>query len=181
MPDEKTHKNSFPTIDVLAACAKFGQVLKIPAALDGERVSIAIAAVESGGGDVRALGHDCGPRYEKSYDIGGHNCNAAQQALIRRYGRAACCSYGPWQTMLINCPGYSPAELETDLEKCARCFVSHFNSYVAGFKPSTLRDIGQIWNAGHKSVNPAPGVVAYCNELEKAYESGAERCNSIRS
>ena len=70
--------------------------------------------------------------------------------------------------MLINCPGFTPAELETSLDDCARSFVSHFNSYVAHFEPKNLVEIGQIWNLGHKTVNPPAGVIRYCADLQKA-------------
>ncbi len=169
--------NSFPKSDVLAACAKYGPVLKVPTGLDGERVMIAIAANESGGGDVNFVGHDCGPRHEPAYDVGGSvwASSPAQRALVAKYGRDGASSFGPWQTMLINCPSFTPTELETNLDVCARCFVSHFNSYVAHFDPKNLAEIGQIWNLGHKSIYPPASVVAYCEKLQKAYDLSVKK------
>ncbi len=169
--------NSFPKIEVLASCAKYGPVLKVPSGLDGERVMIAMAANESGGGDVKFVGNDCGPRHEPAYDVGGSvwASSPAQRSLVAQYSRNGASSFGPWQTMLINCPGFTPAELETNLDDCARSFVSHFNSYVAHFEPKNLTEIGQIWNLGHKTVNPPVGVIKYCEDLQKAYNSTVKK------
>ena len=119
--------NSFSKADVLASCQKFGPTLKVPAGLDGVRVMAALASNES------SIGTNCGPRHEPAYDVGGSvfASSPAQRALVEKYGRDGASSFGPWQTMLINCPGFTPAELETNLDDCARSFVSHFNTYVA--------------------------------------------------
>jgi hypothetical protein len=41
---------------------------------------------------------------------------------------------------------------------------------VAHFEPKNLVEIGQIWNLGHKTVNPTAGVIKYCADLQKAYD-----------
>jgi hypothetical protein len=165
--------NSFPKIDVLAACAKYGPQLKVPSGLDGERVMIAIASNES------SIGANCGPRHEPAYDIGGSvwASSPAQRALVAKYGRDGASSFGPWQTMLINCPAATPAQLETDLSACAAAFVAFFDSYVAHQQPANVAQIGQIWNGGHiyKTSNPPPGVVQYCADLQKAYDSSVKQ------
>jgi hypothetical protein len=166
--------NSFPKMDVLAACAKCGPVLKVPTELDGERVMAALASNES------STGNDCGPRHEPAYDVGGSvwASSPAQRALVAQYCRLGASSFGPWQLMLINYPGFSPVELEINLDDCARGCVSHFNSYVAHFEPKNLTEIGQIWNLGHKTVNPPTGVIKYCADLQKAYDSAVKQSTS---
>jgi len=166
--------NSFPKADVLAACAKYGPVLKVPTGLDGERVMAALASNES------SIGVNCGPRHEPAYDVGGSVWASSpdQRALVAKYGRDGASSFGPWQLMLINYPGFSPAELEINLDDCARGCVSHFNSYVAHFDPKNLTEIGQIWNLGHKTGNPPTGVIKYCADLQKAYDSAVEQSTS---
>lgn len=163
--------NSFPKIEVLASCAKYGPVLKVPTGLDGERVMIAIASNES------TIGVDCGPRHEPAYDVGGSvwASSPAQRALVAQYGHLGASSFGPWQTMLINCPGFTPAELETSLDDCARSFVSHFNSYVHQYAPNDIREIGMIWNGGHITRNLSVGILRYCADLQKAYDSSVKQ------
>ncbi len=166
--------NTFPKIEVLASCARYGPQLKVPAGLDGERLMVALASNES------SLGDNCGPRHEPAYDVGGlvWASSPAQRSLVEQYSRNGASSFGPWQTMLINCPGFTPAELETNLDDCARSFVGHFNSYVAHFAPKNLTEIGQIWNLGHKTVNPLAGVIRYCADLQKAYDSATNQSAS---
>lgn len=161
--------NSFSKADVLAVCQKFGPILKVPAGLDGGRVMAALASNES------STGANCGPRHEPAYDVNGgvwHD-SATQKALVAEYGSLGASSFGPWQTMLINCPGRSPADLVANLEDCAQCLVAHFNDYVHHWSPASLQDIGQIWNLGHKTTTPPVGVVRYCADLQKAYESAS--------
>lgn len=158
--------NSFKKFDVLSACTKYGPLLEVPAGLDGERVMLSFASNES------STGSDCGPRHEPSYDVGGSvwASSPAQRALVSQYGRLGASSFGPWQLMLINCPGCTPDELQINLDMCARQFVGYFNRYVAHFDPTNLNQIGQIYNLGHKTTNPPAGVVAYCEKLQKAYD-----------
>lgn len=160
--------NSFPTEDVLAACAQFGPLLVVPEGLDGRRVMAAIASNES------STGRNCGPRHEPAYDEGGevYKDSPEQQRLVAQYGNSAACSYGPWQCMFINCPGYTPGELQINLTDCARAFVSYFNSYVMRAKKAqSLNQIGQIYNSGHVSGAPSASVQTYCNRLQTAYDA----------
>lgn len=164
---------NFSEKDALAACRKYGPLLKVEFPLKSYEVMLAIGAVESGGGMLAAIGHDCGPRHEPAYDSGGHvwQNSLEQQKLVGQYGSAAACSYGPWQVMFINCPGFTPSELETDLEANARCFVAYFNSYVIKARGAkTLVEIGQVYNGGHifKDGIP-PGVQRYVDQLSHAY------------
>jgi len=161
--------NSFPKDAVLAACKEYGLMLKLPVTLDSINVMIAIAAVESGGGDVDYIGNNCGPRYEPAYDVGGsiYSRSPDQQSLIARWGKDAACSYGPWQCMFDNCLGHTPQEMETSIDICAQVFVIQFNNYVEKVRhASTLDEIGEVWNLGHIAPDPA-----YTDKLEKAYGS----------
>lgn len=156
---------SFPTEDVLNLCVYYGRVIGQPAGLDGRQLMAAIASNES------SLGKDCGPRYEPSYDVGGRNVNAVQAALLKRYGKEAAMSYTPWQLMFINCPDYSPTELNNDAVIGARCFVNYFNHYVMHFDPRNLSQIAQIYNGGHIFSEIPAGVQTYINRLQVAYDT----------
>jgi hypothetical protein len=174
--------NSFPKIAVLAACAQYGPLLKVPAGLDGERVMIAIAAVESGGGDVGSVGHNCGPRHEPAYESGGARwAQVAMAPLLAQYPpigmppqSPAACSYGPWQMMFLNFQRcYTPAQLESGLEICASEFVRWFNQYMGPKHPQNLAEIGEIWNVGHITPDPA-----YTAKLQKSYDSAVKKTAS---
>lgn len=163
---------SFLRAYVLAACQQYGPQLKVPAGLDGVKLMQAIATVES------SFGVNCGPRHEPGYDVGGSvwRHSQAQQDLVRLYPSPpdsavpespAAMSYGPWQTMLVNCRSNSPEAMNTDLDACASVFVSEFNSYVIGVcKAASLDEIGECWNAGHITPDPA-----YTAKLEAAYSA----------
>ncbi len=130
---------------------------------------LAIAAVESGGGDVQYAGHNCGPRQEPAYSSGGKYATGTQAALNERYGDAvAASSHGPWQMMFGN---FTPevqqaiAGATVTILDYAREFVRHFNLYVIRTRhAATLDEIGQVWNLGH--IGPDP---AYTQKLSKAY------------
>lgn len=156
---------SFDRSRILALCLKYGPLLDVPAEIDGARLMGAIAANES------SLGANCGPRHEPAYDLGGKYApsGSIQAGLLGHYGRAAACSYGPWQLMFINAPGYTPDELESDPESCARAFLEYFNSFVVPRGGKSLEQIGQIYNGGHVTAEPSPGVKAYCLELQHNY------------
>jgi hypothetical protein len=157
---------SYPRAEILALCEKYGPVLHVPAGLNGERVMAAIASNES------SLGANCEPRYEPAYDRGGVYDEGDQAPLIDIYGRAAACSYGPWQVLLLNAAPMTPFEVNADAEAGAKAFVQFFNSYVmARKKAKTLAQIGQVYNSGHIAATPSPGVARYIVELEKAYKA----------
>ncbi len=158
---------SFPKEQVLAACQKYGPLLLVPSDLDGIRVMAAIAQVES------TMGMNCGPRFEEAYFDGGKFCGPEQKHLNDEFGYDAASSFGPWQLMFINCPGYTPDELKKDLNCCARAFVAHFNNYVIrGKGAKTLEEIGMVWNGGHIFTGMIPmGVEHYCMDLEQAYKT----------
>jgi hypothetical protein len=161
--------NSFPVADVLAACRQYGGFLHAPAGLDGVKILTALAAAESGGGDVKAVGHDCGPRHEPAYDVGGkvYKTSTLQQELVTRHGAAAACSYGPWQLMFMNYPGCTPDQLLHDLPALIEGAVDYFNRYDIGCrKAKNLAEIGEVWNTGSVKADPV-----YVAELQAAYDA----------
>lgn len=159
--------SSFLKSDVLSACQKYGPQLHVGPGIDGVKVMAAISFNES------SCGANCGPRHEPAYDKGGSlSTGKLQTTLLEEFGSAAAYSYGPWQMMFINFIGYTPTQLLTDLDGCADQFVKFFNSYVISTrKAETLDDMGQIWNSGHLSLVPSPGVLTYCKNLQTAYDS----------
>jgi hypothetical protein len=154
---------SYPRATIFALCLKYGPELKVPAGLNGPRIMAAIASNES------TMGDDCDPRHEPSYDVGGRYDEGEQHALLEKYGRAAACSYGPWQVLPLNA-AFTPLELASDPDIGAQAFVTFFNAYVIGdHRAQSIQQIGQIYNGGHASANPLPGVVRYAADLERAY------------
>lgn len=153
---------SFPTSVVISLCQKYGPQLRpLPDAVDGARIMLAIAAVESG------AGMNCGPRHESAYDVNGGfwRLSPTQQQLVREFGSAAACSYGPWQMMYCNfSPTMYPRDCERDLEDCAVEFVRFFNAQMRRFHPKNLDEIGGVWNEG--KIGPDPAYVA---KLQQAY------------
>lgn len=159
--------NSFPTQDVTALCLELGHLLTVPEGLSGERVMLAIAAVESGGADPKFAGHNCGPRHESAYDVNGGfwHQSTIQQGLVKEWGSRAACSFGPWQMMYCNfAPPVTPDQCEKDLRFCAVEFVGRFNRAMRRAAPKTLAEIGEIWNMGH--IGPDPD---YVTKLQRAY------------
>lgn len=162
-PSLKTQR--FATADVVAASVIEGPLLlALPPGVDGVILMLAISAVETGGGEPQFIGHDCGPRYEPSYDVGGSfwKISTLQRELVECYEGQAACSFGPWQMMYCNFPFHllsSSYKLEpTDLLRYndrqaaysyASDFSEYFNHYIPHFKPQSLEDIGEIWNSGH--------------------------------
>ena len=160
---------SFPQSEVLGLCSEYGSWLKIDpsqvAELQGKYVMAAIAMNES------SLGANCTPRHEPAWDTGGiYAGNPQQQDLLREFGSAAAMSYGPWQLMFYNCPGYSPDQLLKDPDACARCFLAYFNGYVQRKGAVTLLQIGQVYNGGHVFGEEVPqDVKEYTDRLATNY------------
>lgn len=158
---------SFPASQVLALCQKYGSKLKPPAHLDGARLMLAIAAVESGGTDPRQAGHNCGPRHESSYDVNGGfwRQSPTMQELVKEFGSAAASSYGPWQMMYCNfSPTMTPQECDEDVEDAAVEFVRFFNAQMRRRNPQNLDEVGEVWNMG--KIGPDPD---YVQKLHRAY------------
>jgi hypothetical protein len=152
---------SFAKSDMLAACANYGTLLKVPAGVDGVRCMTALASNES------SLGANCGPRPEPFYQ---HSKQPEQVALNAQYGEIAWSSHGPWQMMFEN---FTPetqqaiANGPVQLSDYATEFVRFFNMYVITVRhAATLDQIGEVWNLGH--IGPDP---AYTQKLETAYSA----------
>lgn len=146
---------------IAAVCESYGgQVAPLPAGVTGPQLLWALSGNES------SFGANCTPRYEPAYDTGGRYADAA---LLARFGRAAACSYGPWQVMFVNLPSnFTPADMD-DLDKAAAATIIFLNRQLNRFSPPTLRSIGAIWNGGNPGALQRPEVQDYANELERNY------------
>lgn len=159
--------DTFPAALILSLCQKYGPMLRVPPGIDGAKVMAAIAANES------STGQNCKPRYEPAYDRGGRYADATQIKLLNEFGVEAAYSYGPWQQMFCNCPGYVPMELRLHPERCAVAFVAHFNNYVVRHcGAASMAEFAQAWNSGNCDRKPkTPGVIRYIADAEAAYAS----------
>lgn len=153
--------------DVLALCQMYGPLLSTPEGIDGRKLMWAIAGNES------SFGKNDTPRHEPAYDTGGRYAgNPTQKELLKAWGRKAAYSYGPWQMLPVNTPGFTPDELSSDDEKCALAFVGFFNRYIIGVHhAATFNEICQTYNAGHFSPDPAPGVERYVADALYYYQT----------
>lgn len=152
---------NFTRQQIADACRAYGaQLTDLPDGVDGAQLLWALAGNES------SFGANCTPRYEPAYDVGGRYADAA---LLARFGRAAACSYGPWQIMFGNCPtNFIPSDME-DLDKAAVATILFLNRQLNRFRPSTLRSIGAIWNGGNPSALQRHEVQVYADRLERNY------------
>lgn len=160
--------DSVPRQQVLELCRKYGPELRAPAHLNGIMLMCAFAQNESSFGD------DTKPRHEPAYDRGGHYDRAEQSSLLDKYGRAAACSYGPWQTLPCNALAFTPAELDENPDAAARAFAADFNSRVIQHAP-TIYLMGQVYNGGHVADKPLPGVQRYAFDLQRNYAMWASK------
>lgn len=147
------------TQQLAGVCRKYGPSLgPLPPDIDGILLLWAISGVES------SFGRNLTPRHEPAYDVGGrYATHPPIPHLLQQYGRAAACSYGPWQLMLPYAGGCSPTDMD-DPDKAALATVSFLNADLRRFQPATLDIIGAIWNAGHPRDDPA-----YTGKLEASY------------
>lgn len=141
------------------------ELLGLPSGTNGTQLLWAISGNES------SFGVNCTPRHEPAFDSGGvYGSGPVMTPLLKKYGSAAACSYGPWQIMFPNCPpGFSPKDM-SDLGKCASATVGFLNHLLARWKPSSLAGIGECWNAGHPMMNLSPGVASYVQKLTANYQ-----------
>lgn len=155
---------SFTQLQIAAVCEEFGpQVEPLPVAVDGAQLLWALSGNES------SFGLNVTPRHEPAFDHGGaYSTSGNMPALLEEYGSAAACSYGPWQVLLTNAATFAPDDF-TDLSTACQATVSFLNSLLRRFKPTSLVQIGECWNAGHPLTDPGAGVVAYTTELQKNY------------
>ena len=149
---------NFTRQQVAAICAQYGsQVGPLPPGVDGAQLLWALSGVES------SFGADCQPRHEPAFDVGGmYATHYPMPGLLRCWGSAAACSYGPWQLMLCNAPSSCPPSGFDVLDTAAFATVGFLNSKLRQWKPQTLAQIGDCWNAGHITPDPAyEGKLAY--------------------
>ena len=125
----------------------------------------AMAGVES------SFGMNCTPRHEPAFDVGGvYGSGPIMKPLLAKFGRAAACSYGPWQLMFCNAPDYlAPADFD-DLEEAARASASYLTLLNRRYGIGSLAEVGECWNGGHPMENPGPAVTGYVQRLIAAYQ-----------
>lgn len=146
-----------------AICRKYGPtVAPLPFCIEGKRLLWGLGGIES------SFGADTIPRLEPYYV---HDPNGGMPALLKKYGLAAAMSYGPLQMMFVNAPeGATPQDFEDD-DKAMLYSVDFLNKQLQRFKPLTLETIGQIWNGGEPMQHPDAGVIRYCADLERFYNT----------
>jgi hypothetical protein len=150
----------FTKEQIAAACQTGTPLGPLPEGVYGPQLLWAIAGNES------SFGFNCTPRYEQAFDFGGPYADAA---LLNRFGRAAACSYGPWQIMFCNCPqDYMPADMQ-DLNKATLATVLFLNRQLERYCPSSLSSIAAIWNGGNPSAIARASVANYSANLAKNY------------
>lgn len=117
-------------------------------------------------------GMNCKPRLEPAYDFGGRYASERSQAiLLEEYGSDAAKSYGPWQVMLCNAPGFTPNELMTDPAKACVAAVGYLQRYVfAAQKARTLAQIADTYNSGNWRDRVTPDVQAYIAAVTGFYQ-----------
>lgn len=148
------------TREQIAQACRMAQVGPLPSGVDGPQLLWAISGNES------SFGFNCTPRYEPAFDRGGPYFDAA---MINRFGRAAACSFGPWQIMFANCPSdYTPEDM-ADLTKATFATVQFLNHQLSRFEPTSLASIAAIWNGGNPGAIVKPQVAAYAAKLEANY------------
>lgn len=157
---------------VLSCCFMYGRVLQIELdrlgckdpdgkPLDGPLTLWAIAGNES------SWGHNCKPRHEPAYDVGGryYRESAQQRRLIELYGTDGASSFSPWQILPINALGYKPEELGTDPEKAAQAVIGYLKRYALATRGArTLDQILDTYNSGTWRDEQSPAVVDYVKQ-----------------
>ena len=156
-------KTSWLPQQIAAACREFGpQVGPLPAGVDGTQLLWAMSGVES------SFGKNCTPRHEPAYDKGGvygsHVPLCGPTGLLAVYGALGASSFGPWQVMLANVPGAAAPELFNGLEYACRVSCAVLNGMLRRLQPKSLAEIGECWNAGHVTADPA-----YTDRLARCY------------
>ena len=173
MTDFKNY--SIPEIAQL--CLQYGPLLDLSgdaaANIDPVLLLWALAGNESG------FGVDCKPRFEPAYFTGGRYAEEqAQVELIAEYGEDAAKSYGPWQLMLVNAPGFTTQELANDAEAALQATVGFLKREIFGRqKAVTLAEVGEAFNGGswERFAGGRDGdssvVEAYVPRLQRHYDT----------
>ena len=158
-------------------CRQYGPFVKgLDASFDAPTLLWAISGCET------SFGQNCVPRHEPEYCTqkawhkqadgtferrpGRYSMqNSAYIERERQWGCWAHSSYGPWQIMFSNAPGYAPDELYMDLEKAAEATVGFLSRRIAEVEPDTLYKIAELWNGS--GMNPQ-----YAIDLLDYYQAG---------
>jgi hypothetical protein len=149
--------------EIIRACRTYGsQIEGLPEGIDGAQLLWAISGNESSfGANARAM-------YEPAY---GPNGRYAHPQNWAKYGKPSASSLGPWQLMYVNAPpGYTPADIQDDLDTAAKVSVWFMNKQIARFKPMNLATIGSIWNGGNPHAWKHEPVQVYIKKLERNYQ-----------
>lgn len=154
-----TPRANFTPDQVAEYCRIYGpQTGPLPPGVEGQQLLWAMSDVES------KHGTNCQPRYEAAYDAGGrYGAHAPMPALRKLYGKDAACSYGPLQCLLCNAGGLAPQDFDS-IDIAFHASVVYLNWLLRHFQPANLDEIGECWNAGHKTPDPA-----YTAKLRAAY------------
>lgn len=166
----------FTPLQVANACRKWSGKLWLPegCGIDGTHLLWAISGCES------SFGVNCAPRHEEAYCTGRYSTNPEVKALTARYGHAAHCSFGPWQTLLINVECFGPGDVllmdgdvaPEDLNDCdqacqrAVIFINHNILRREGAR--TVGEIADAYNSGDWRDRLVPH--RYIADCERYYE-----------
>lgn len=167
----------FTREQIAAACRKWGSKLWLPSGsdIDGARLLWAISGCES------SFGANCAPRHEEAYCTGGYSRNPEVIALTAQYGHAAHCSFGPWQTLLINVESFGPGDVllmasdvaPEEMNDCdsaaqrAAIFINHNILRREGAR--TVGEIADAYNSGDWRDRLVP--VQYIADCDRYYAS----------
>jgi hypothetical protein len=156
--------SNYTASQVADKCTEYGaQLVGLPAGVTGPQLLWAMSGNES------RFGSNCTPRHESAYDFGG-KYQFGNLDNLHKYGSPAAYSYGPWQIMFCNASAYTPDSLALFISVAALATTSYLNKQIAHFKPTTLAQIGSIWNGGNPSaILEEAAVQQYAAELEKNY------------
>lgn len=157
-------------------CRKYGFLLDEPLKdsddgtgrrIIGAQLLWALACRES------SKGTNCKPRLEPAYDFGGRYASESHQRVaLEEYGSDAAKSYGPWQVMFCNAPGFTPHELMTQPEKSVTATIGFLKRYVLGArKARTLAQIADTFNSGNWRDAQSAAVKQYIEAVTNFYHS----------
>jgi hypothetical protein len=159
---------SFLKASIAIACQSFGPLLKLTGMADwrGNQLD-PILVMWAFAGNESSFGKDCTPRFEPAYFSGRYSTEKWQAKLNDEYGEEGAKSYGPWQVMLCNAPGYAPSEF-IHLEVCATVFIACMNRMIAAQKPTNLDQLADMYNSGNWRDRNVPEK--YIADLRKHYD-----------
>ena len=151
--------------EIARICIQFGPQLNTPPGIDRAQLLWALSGNESLFGDW------CPPRHERGYHYGSRMYRRSKELrdLTKEWGCLAHCSFGPWQVMLVNAPGYSPVELMADVELACKSAVDFLNRVTLGAQnASTLEEIADAYNSGNFKDDIVPHE--YIARLKRNYK-----------